>query len=89
MTQNSSGLFKFPTDPEMLKIWMELCGISENRKQARICSDHFLKSDFSTNSRDRNHLLSQSVPSLNLNLTKRKGIGKIRRCVVPNCQTKG
>lgn len=60
-------LFRFPQDEKRKSKWLEAIGKSEIYAQARICSNHFLKSDYHSNEFSvRNNLLSTAVPSANI-----------------------
>ncbi|KAL1493916.1 hypothetical protein ABEB36_009596 [Hypothenemus hampei] len=37
----------YPRDPDQRKKWMEACGLTNIKKESRVCSDHFKWNDFS------------------------------------------
>ena len=61
---------KFPSNPDVAKIWAEVLGMSSYKQNQRVCPLHFVSSDFihfvKPNGEKGKRLNPKAVPSQNL-----------------------
>ena len=99
LTRATKGVYRFPENPNRLKVWTEACGLkSANiKKETRICWKHFNKSDFINDISEKDahefgigELVKWAVPSQNLcnDLNEKKYGVREKHCCLNSCPTK-
>lgn len=66
-TTGTSGLHRYPVDPERRKEWMEktkTCHLLPDEKNAKVCRKHFEETDLITDMDGKKRLVPHAVPSL-------------------------
>ncbi|XP_065200488.1 uncharacterized protein LOC135831720 isoform X2 [Planococcus citri] len=85
-SRDTSGFFKFPTDPRVRTIWLEECGLDPSTPlalEARLCNKHFKKDDIVFDGK-RPLLKTHAVPSIRVDPVKtdRQGYRYEKTCYV-------